>query len=325
MEKEYREFDFREIAGLDDTAKSLRDWVAKASSFFNDFWERVSDMGVRLSLSRISTMTYENALQGVSRTCYSFSVNMTSDLNAQWWMAPDDLRLIAWEMMGLKVPVQPKPAEEGDTASEGEAAEAGKEEESQTDAQTEEQAASAQEDDDLELTLVEHSVAKICIDEIAAALQKSWMGADVMELAVKTMDRDPIKSRGFRTNDLVAKISLEFECESGTAELNWVSPRQDLVNLLDTILDARSPIQRTPNHPDPAIVSQAEFDVLTVLGNASLPMFDVANLQEGQLIKLDQRIDVPLEVRVNDLPTYHAWPGKRGSKQALEIQSYIEQ
>ena len=320
MGKEYREFDFREIAGLDDTAKSLRDWVAKASSFFNDFWERVSDIGVKVSLSKISTMTYENALQGVSRTCYSFSLKMTSDLNAQWWMAPDELRLIAWEMMGLKVPVPPKAEEEG----EGDAEEKKVEEGADENASDEDSDAKAEEDD-LELTLVENSVARIFINEIAAALQKSWMGADILELTVNSMDRDPIKSRGFRSKDLVSKICVELECQSGTAELHWVSPRQDLEMLLNTIRDARNPIEKTPKHPDPAIVSQARFDVLTVLGSASLPMLDVANLEEGQLIKLDQRIDVPLEVRVNDLPTYHAWPGKRGSKQALEIQSYIEQ
>ena len=329
MAKEYREFDFREIAALDDTAKSLKGWVAKASSFFNDFWKGVSDIGVQLSLSDVSTMTYDKALQGVSRTCYSTNLSFDRALRAHWWMDAAQLKLIAWEMLSLPIPDdliekedQPEDTDQSENADQD--AENPEDTELPGDAAKEDEPSKATEKEAPELTSVERVVAKLCLDEITTALQYAWMGTDPLNVEPGELDRDPLKSRAFRLSELVTKVCIKLETKSGSLLINWVSPRQNIVDLMDTFLDPRKSEDSPPKKTDPALVSQARFNIKTILGATSLRMMDVAKLREGQLIKLDQRIDAPLEVCVNDKPTYRGWPGKRGSTQALEIQSFID-
>ena len=58
-------FDFRKHAALGDTAVSLRNWVAKSSSFFSDFWAQASDYDAQLSAGTMETHSYADVLENM--------------------------------------------------------------------------------------------------------------------------------------------------------------------------------------------------------------------------------------------------------------------
>ena len=322
-EKNYREFDFREIAELDDAAMAVRDWVAKSASFFNDFWRDLSEFGVQLSIPQMSTQTYKESMRNVSRSYYSCNLSLADGVVAQWWASTPHLKAIVWEMLGIPSP-EVSEEEEPDVKSESadveaEAGEDAQEGQKEADENSEEFA----QDGTLipGLSPVELSLAQLLFENIASALTAGWMGAGILEVKVGQIERDPQKSRSFRSKDLVARTALHLEASSASTTIHWISPKQGLADLLETVQDPRKAGSGEPKKPDPSLVGQAQFELVSILGRAKLPMLEVSRLRVGQTIALDQRIDQPIQVGVDDKLSYNCWPGRRGNTQALEIES----
>lgn len=322
-EKSYREFDFREIAELDDAAMAVRDWVAKSASFFNDFWRDLSEFGVQLSIPQMSTQTYKESMRNVPRSYYSCNLSLADGLVAQWWASTPHLKAIVWEMLGIPSPEVPEETEteakDESAGTEGEASEEEQGAEKEADEKSEE---FAEDGTPLPgLSPVELSLAQLLFENIASALTTGWMGADIVEVKVGQIERDPQKSRLFRSKDLVARTALHLEASSASTIIHWISPKQGLADLLETVQDARRTESGEPKKPDPSLVGQAQFELVSVLGRAKLPMLEVSRLQVGQTIALDQRIDQPIKVGLDEKLSYNCWPGRRGNTQALEIES----
>ena len=209
-EKSYREFDFREIAELDDAAMAVRDWVAKSASFFNDFWRDLSEFGVQLSIPQMSTQTYKESMRNVPRSYYSCNLSLADGLVAQWWASTPHLKAIVWEMLGIPSPEVPEETEteakDESAGTEGEASEEEQGAEKEADEKSEE---FAEDGTPLPgLSPVELSLAQLLFENIASALTTGWMGADIVEVKVGQIERDPQKSRLFRSKDLVARPAL---------------------------------------------------------------------------------------------------------------------
>ncbi|MGB7346369.1 MAG: hypothetical protein WBD20_19275, partial [Pirellulaceae bacterium] len=98
---EPRPFDFREIAALDDAAVAFRNWVAKSSSFFSDFWSETSDYAAQLKLGDVSISSYGKAIESLSRETNYSLVDFTDYAPSMWFASNSDLRCIAWAMLGL--------------------------------------------------------------------------------------------------------------------------------------------------------------------------------------------------------------------------------
>jgi flagellar motor switch protein FliM len=55
------------------------------------------------------------------------------------------------------------------------------------------------------------------------------------------------------------------------------------------------------------------------------PVYDIVNLQIGDVIKLDHGIDHPLTVKIHHIPKFHASIGTMGSRYALQIVDIIKE
>jgi flagellar motor switch protein FliM len=69
------------------------------------------------------------------------------------------------------------------------------------------------------------------------------------------------------------------------------------------------------------IALELPVDVVVELGRASLRMSEIAGLQVGDLIVLDQPIDRPLLSRVSGAPRWTGVPCRVGNRQAFDIRS----
>lgn len=282
--QEYRVFDFREIAALDDAAVSFRNWISKASSFFSDFWADVSDYGAQLSLGQITTESYTQLIQSVSKENLCCIVEIEGHFSSICYTSYADLRLITSEMLCLPVDKE----------------------------------ASESRPLDVELSTIELSLAQLFIDHLVIALGEGWMGAENLVLKTNELSKDPGKVRIFRARDLVTKTSIQVAMRNGSASLNWLLPNQMTNDLLETTIDRRAAVAK-PRSPTPQLVGQVPVELVSVLGKAHIPMSQLSNLQVGQLILLDQRIDHPVIAYVNEDAVFECWPGRLGRQQALEV------
>ena len=77
-------------------------------------------------------------------------------------------------------------------------------------------------------------------------------------------------------------------------------------------------LSRTANHPRD-VVMEIPLDLVGLLGHAEMEMSSVAKLKSGDVVILDQKIDEPISVNIDDKEVFQCWPGRIGNQQGLEI------
>ena len=70
-------------------------------------------------------------------------------------------------------------------------------------------------------------------------------------------------------------------------------------------------------------MEELPLDITVVLGTVELTLGELARLMVGDVIILDQRVSDPLPAFLAGENKCRGWPGRVGSRQAFEIQSFV--
>ena len=300
-------FDFRKHAALGDTAVSLRNWVAKSSSFFSDFWAKASDYDAQLSAGTMETHSYADVLENVCRDDLCCLAQIEGQSRTVWYASNSDFRLICNEMLGL--------ASDADNDRDDNGAD--NDRENKDAGEDDHGADSDPEKDNADLSAVEFTLIKMFLENLADSLGRGWMGAPKVSFQLGNLGKDPRKVSAFRGSDLLTVTSIEIQLKSGNASINWLLPKQQTVDLLATVIDRRK--KSEPASCSPAVVGKVPIELVIELGSVNVPMMELSNLAAGKLITLDQRMDRPLVAYVDNAPFCDCWPGRVGNQQALEV------
>jgi flagellar motor switch protein FliM len=79
-----------------------------------------------------------------------------------------------------------------------------------------------------------------------------------------------------------------------------------------------------PSEPSAGISPQellqgVPLQLVVQLGQTRLPLAQLHQLRSGDVLLLEQRLDEPLLVLLEDQPRYRAWPGRVGTQRAIQI------
>ena len=73
------------------------------------------------------------------------------------------------------------------------------------------------------------------------------------------------------------------------------------------------------------LISKAQIPIRVVLGNSSVSVNDFAMLQEGDIIRLDSKVNQELKVYVGNIQKFDALPGTSGNKYAVRVTDIIKE
>ena len=73
------------------------------------------------------------------------------------------------------------------------------------------------------------------------------------------------------------------------------------------------------------LISRAQIPVKAVLGNSTISVNDFVNLQRGDIIRLDTKVDQELNVFVGNIRKFTALPGASGDGYAVRVTSIIRE
>mgnify|MGYP001812156077 CR=1 FL=1 len=194
-------FDFRDIAALDDTAVSIRNWFSKATSFFSDYWVEATGFSAKVVLGSVATDSYEAILEDIPREDLCCIAEIGERASSIWFASASQMRIVVADLLCISDPED-------------------------SDAQ--------------ELSAIEVDLSSYFVDRLAASISQGWMGAGELPITLNPLERDPRKIRLFRGKDLVTKIGIEIECRAGKATLQWLLPKHKLASLLDNAVELRS-------------------------------------------------------------------------------------
>lgn len=74
-----------------------------------------------------------------------------------------------------------------------------------------------------------------------------------------------------------------------------------------------------------SLISHAPIPVKAILGNSAISVNDFVNLQVGDIIRLDRKVDEELDVFVGNIRKFTALPGASGEDYAVRITSVIRE
>ncbi len=175
------------------------------------------------------------------------------------------------------------------------------------------------------LTRIEERVMGRTIKKIFKELSHTWSSYVKMTILHHVYESKPANIRTISSHIPGIAVTFRLEVEKMKVPLRVCYPYALLKEqMMSSFGDLNQNDTKESLSSGERLQFQKEMknvDVLAkaMLGKAGIPMQRLMGLEEGDVIKLDQRIDEPLTINVNDRHKMTGYPGVRGGKKAIKL------
>jgi flagellar motor switch protein FliM len=180
-----------------------------------------------------------------------------------------------------------------------------------------------------ELSDIEKRIISTLVEEGLSFLKEAWMSMMELYPEMETVESNPMFVQVVPPNDMVLLLTLESKIGDFTGVINLCYPYTLLEPIL-TRLSQQFLISSTgrgaTEHSRKLVLEtlrETKLEIDVVLGEAELPMGDVLNMREGDLVKLEAKTDDELKVIVGEKLKFAGVPGTVDGKMAVMITRYI--
>jgi flagellar motor switch protein FliM len=183
--------------------------------------------------------------------------------------------------------------------------------------------------EDRGLTAVEEELYGFFVQEVlVATLQETWPAAQAIPLKLRRREPHPRWTRIFPPEDNVVACSFALKGPFGEGGWTWLLSQKHLLEQLARSAPGAARVKAAPAGLPEAerlrlLVEELPVDVTVVLGTVQLTLAELAQLSVGDVVILNQRVSEPLPAYVAGEKKCRGWPGRVGSRQAFEIESFL--
>ena len=182
-----------------------------------------------------------------------------------------------------------------------------------------------------EITIIEQNVMKKIVDNALEQLVRAWQNITPLTLELRDFETNPQLIQISPPGETAIMISFEVKISDFSSLLNLCFPYFVLEDVMPK-LSAQHQIahnQKKRSHHDENIVKhklrKTDIPVSVSLGNTELSLREVLDLEKGDIIRLDNRLDQMLEVTVGDTAKFRGKPGLYRGHKAVQIVSEIRE
>ena len=181
-----------------------------------------------------------------------------------------------------------------------------------------------------ELTEIENRIASRIIMMILDSLKRSWDQLIEFHLSIVTIESDPLIVQIVAGSEMVVLVGYEIHIGEVVGSMNMCMP----LLLLNPILNQISQQAHYMRKLSPKLaeltratigqtLSKASLLIDAILGQAVLPLDEVARLQVGDIVQLNTSPDEPITVEVGGISRLLAQPGRKGEQSAVQLTGVI--
>ena len=149
---------------------------------------------------------------------------------------------------------------------------------------------------------------------------------NILPVELGPLDWLPSRSRMFPPKQELLLTGFDIFTASsdaaGSVRMQWVFAKDEMKKLLNVQAVPKKTATNVARIPVENI-SQIMVDVCASLGSTELDMHELMQLNVGDIVKLDQRIERPIILLVNEHPALKAWPGRNGDNRCFQVESVI--
>jgi flagellar motor switch protein FliM len=179
---------------------------------------------------------------------------------------------------------------------------------------------------DRELTVIESSLCEYVLQHLLfPLLLETWPGLEALRIRVGQREPNPQRTRMFPHDQNLANCAFVVRGPFGEQTWSWLMPQKGLLEQAARMQPALDPSQEDEvKQRLELLVRDLPTELAVMLGSVELPLSYLAQLRAGDLVILNQRVSAPLPASVAGQKRFQVWPGRVGSRQALQIESLIE-
>ena len=179
---------------------------------------------------------------------------------------------------------------------------------------------------EIEMTILEKMIV-ICMN----LLREPWKNVLTINPVLDRLETNPQFVQIIAPNDMVAIITLNLKLGEVQGFMNMCLPFFTLEDIMDKLNTrywyANMQEKRDENYEEyiESLIRRVDIPIKAVLGKSMVSVGDFANLQTGDVIRLDSHVDSELSVYVGNIRKFTALPGASKENYAVRVTSVIRE
>ncbi|MYL45971.1 flagellar motor switch protein FliM [Virgibacillus halodenitrificans] len=180
------------------------------------------------------------------------------------------------------------------------------------------------------LTEIETILMSQLFEKAAVNLQEAWASIREVDPILEDFEVNPQFLQMVSPNETVVVVSLNTTIGETSGMINICIPHIVLEPIIDK-LSVHYWMETTTKERDMDAyeklsnnIQGAQLEVKAILGQASINIEEFLNLGKKDVIALDQQIDQPLLLSINNEPKFHVQPGKHKNKMSVQVLEEIK-
>ena len=177
---------------------------------------------------------------------------------------------------------------------------------------------------DIELTILQ----KLLFTQL---LREPWKNVVDISPVLSRLETNPQFAQVIAPSDMIAIVTLNMKIGDVEGMLNICLPFFTLEDVMDKLNTKYWFSTMQENHDEhyeeyiESMIRRVDVPIKAVLGKSTISVSDFLNLQVGDCIRLDSRVDTDMEVYVGNIKKFTALPGTEKDSYAVQITSVIRE
>lgn len=179
---------------------------------------------------------------------------------------------------------------------------------------------------EIEISILER-ILTICIDY----LREPWQNVIAVHPKLNRIETNSQFAQIIAPNEMVAIVTLNVTVGDEEGLMNIILPYITLEEVMDKLntkywySTMQQKDEESYEEAIESIISKTKVPIRAVLGNSTISVNDFANIQRGDIIKLDTKIDQELNIFVGNILKFKALPGTATDKYAVRVTSVVRE
>ncbi len=179
---------------------------------------------------------------------------------------------------------------------------------------------------EIELLIVER-IMNVCVN----LMREPWENVVEVHPRLDRIETNSQFAQIISPSEMIAIITINVRIGEVDGLMNICLPYLTLETVMDK-LNTKYWFSTMQDHDEQqyaemieTLISKAPIPVKALLGNSAISVNDFVNLQVGDIIRLDSKVDQELDVFVGNIKKFAALPGASGDSYAVRVTSVIRE
>ena len=179
---------------------------------------------------------------------------------------------------------------------------------------------------DIELTILQKLLVMF-----TQLMREPWKNVVEISPVLSRMETNPQFAQVIAPSDMIAIVTLNMKIGDVEGMVNICLPFFTLEDVMDKLNTKYWFSTMQENHDEhyeeyiESMIRRVDIPIKAVLGRSTISVNDFLNLQVGDCIRLDSRVDTDMNVYVGNIKKFTALPGTDRDSYAVQITSVIRE